>query len=177
MKNITLLLSLTILSFFAQAQTTLPLDPETKKVQYQGVAPEDSLSQQEIYKRAWAFLQKKFPEQKFTLNDETNFKIGKKGSVIAITTYDYKYQMNNVVEFKILLEARDARYKYTLSDFNTYKQKNGPNSSQTLEFTLEKASTANKKEFNQQIDTKVNDLLKELKDYIKRGEQSNKDNW
>jgi hypothetical protein len=184
MKNLfcTLFIAFASLAAYAQAPATttpaFPLDPETKKVTYTEVIAEEGITQQELYKRAWTWLQKHFPENKMIKADETDFKVSKNGFVSALTTYDYKYKSTNIVSFTILIEAKEGRYKYTFDKFSSLDKKIGEQSLKPLELNLSKMSTSNRKELTVGATTEIDKLLEELKKYMHDGIEPKKiDNW
>ncbi|MFQ3576253.1 MAG: hypothetical protein SNJ77_07450 [Cytophagales bacterium] len=175
----TLFIYLVLNSFFYLAVNgqNLPVDNETKRITFQGVVEVNGLESALIYERAMEFINSK-SQQKWFVRDLDSKKLSKPMDVQATTTYDYKYKNLNIVTFVILVEVKEGKYRYTLNEFETYKHKNGPNSSEKLELVLEKMTAVNKKEMVTQTTDEVNKLLDELKEYVIKGKgKANKDDW
>jgi len=155
----------------------LPVDQETQRITYKGVVEVGNLEAALIFERAMEFINSK-SQHKWLVRDLDMRKLSKPMEIQAITTYDFKYKNVNIITFVILIEVKDGKYRYTLNEFETYKQKSGPNNSDKLESVIEKLNTTNRKEMVSQINDEINKLLQDLKEYVIKGKsKSNSDDW
>ncbi|MDF7813335.1 DUF4468 domain-containing protein [Hymenobacter sp. YC55] len=117
-------LLLSSVGLYAQtsASPTLPVDTETKRVTYTGVVAVDGVSQNELYTRAklWLFLT--FDEAKDVVKVDE-----KDAGLLIIRAYtdlpvrssqsDFE-PTNREVGYTMMLNFKDGRYKYTLTNYN-----------------------------------------------------------
>jgi hypothetical protein len=176
MKKI-LYLFLVILASHSLVAQTLPTDPVTKKVLFQELIPMDSLTKDDLYERAITWFTDHYKTNKFDVNDKANGKIGTEGYFIVSMTYDFKYKSEHNVSYNVLINVKDGKYKYSITDFSVYNVKTGPKSIQTVEVAYPKMTTANKKEFITQLNSEVNLIIEDLKNVMKSGKVKDKNDW
>jgi hypothetical protein len=176
MKNILYLFLAVLLSNSLMGQT-LPTDPVTKKVIFTELIPMDSLTKDELYERSITWLTETYKTNKFDFNDKANGKTGTEGYFLVSMTYDFKYKSEHNVSYVVMINQKDGKYKYTISDFFIYNVKTGPKSIQTLEAAYPKMTTANKKEFVTQFNTEVTKIIDDLKAVMKAGKVKDKNDW
>lgn len=111
-----LLMSLVVTEIEAADDYPLPpINAETSKFQYQDVVILDStVSKSDIYSycKAWIAINYKQAKDVIQLDDSTSGKIIVKGN-IPITYYTSAAWVNHM----LIIEMKDGRYRYTLTDF------------------------------------------------------------
>jgi hypothetical protein len=156
---------------------TLPTDPVTKKVIFQELVPMESISKDELYDRSITWLTEYYKTNKFDFNDKVNGKTGTEGYFIVSMTYDFKYKSEHNVSYNVLINEKDGKYKYSITDFFIYNVKTGPKSIQAVEAAYLKMTTANKKEFITQLNTEVGLIIEALKATMMSGKVKDKNDW
>jgi uncharacterized protein (DUF2344 family) len=165
MKHLLILFLLTSVCY-SQEKLKEILPIENDMVVYSDVVKVDSVGANGLYNRAkkWIALRYKSANNVIQLdNKEDKILIGKGNFSINY------YTRNPVIGHTIQIEAREGRYKYTISNF-IYSDVRGDS------FAIEKFpnSWAGKKKLYRTIDEKVNTLINDLKKVIATVE---KDDW
>jgi hypothetical protein len=176
MKKILYLLVIILFSNTLNAQT-LPTDPVSKKVIFQELIPIDSASKDDLYERAVTWLTDHYKTNKFDINDKVKGQIGTEGYFIVSMTYDFKYKSEHNVSYNVLINVKDGKYKYSVTDFFVYNVKTGPKSIQAVEAAYPKMTTVNKKEFVAQLTSEVNLIIEDMKNTMKSGKVKDKNDW
>lgn len=119
MNLLTLVFFLVPVLTFSQA-ADFPRD-ENGKMSFTEVVNVDRSSSQILYSKAKLFLAKKYPSLKEVMYDDEPHTI--MVNPISETPLSLFKALNGKgsIKFKIIVEAKDNRYKYTLSDF-TYEE-------------------------------------------------------
>jgi hypothetical protein len=176
MKNILYLFFAILFSNSLMGQV-LPIDPVTKKVTFGESVVVDSVSKDEMYDRSITWLTNHYKTNKFDINDKTNGKTGHEGYFVVSMTYDFKYKSEHNVSYNILINQKDGKYRYSITDFFVYNVKTGPKSIQAVEVAYPKMTTGNKKEFYTQLSNEVTLIIEDLKNTMKSGKMKDKDEW
>jgi hypothetical protein len=137
----------------------------------------ESISKDELYDRSITWLTEYYKTNKFDFNDKVNGKTGTEGYFIVSMTYDFKYKSEHNVSYNVLINEKDGKYKYSITDFLIYNVKTGPKSIQTVEAAYPKMTTANKKEFITQLNTEVGLIIEALKATMMSGKVKDKNDW
>jgi hypothetical protein len=159
------------------AGTSLPVNPETKRITYQEVVKVEGL-QNELFTRAidWINVFYKNPAdatkvrnlQSGIIEISHNFdlhRIDEQGNKIAA----------GIVIYALRLELKDGRYRYTLTDMSLKQSSRFP-----VERWLDKTDKAynpNYEAFLSQLDTQVKALTGSLKQAMLPGIPQKKDVW
>ncbi|MFN6943531.1 MAG: DUF4468 domain-containing protein [Cytophagaceae bacterium] len=163
-------------NFMAKAQN-FPIDPETKKITYQEVVSLDSISQNELFERSKKWLITYFNKDKKLKEDKATGKIDKNGYFSVILTFDYKYKYEHTLIFNISIQHKDGRYRYILTDFMIYDNRNGEKTAQPLEAFYQKQRQQNKTELFSNFSKEIEQLQLDLKTAIETGELKSDDDW
>lgn len=116
MKRLLILLLIPITSY---TQTTLPVNPDTKRYEYTGVENVDSINATDLYSRAKLVITKVFVSGKDVtqLTDDNSKTIIGKGLIpVALPNSAYEFK-HGYVQFTFTIQCKDNRYKYSLGDF------------------------------------------------------------
>jgi|AntAceMinimDraft_17_1070374.scaffolds.fasta_scaffold02813_8 hypothetical protein len=177
-----LIISLFFTNFYtgiAQPTTSapkMPIDKDTKLITYKEVVKEQG-SKDELYTRAIEWLNSfyKNPLDVTKVRDKENGKIqGLARMRLYITDKDGDQLPAGIVSYKINLELKDARYRYTITDFNVKKQSKFP-----LERWMDKKDneyTTKCDSFIEQVDKYTKNLIINLKKSMKPVVKK-KDEW
>ncbi len=166
-------------SAIAQPTTSapkMPIDKDTKLITYKEVVKEQG-SKDEFYIRAIEWLNSfyKNPSNVTKVRDKENGKIeGLARMRLYITDEDGDELPAGMVSYKISLELKDAKYRYTITDFNVQKQSKFP-----LERWMDKKDneyTTKCDSFIEQVDKYTKDLIVSLKKGMKSVVEK-KDEW
>ena len=171
-----LILFISFLTFFTAKAQVLPIDSTTRKITFQETIALDSLSKDTLFARSLEWMTHYYKTSKFDVNDKIS-KIGIESYFIVSLTYDFKYKSEHNVTYEILINVRDGKYKYSLTNFTIYAVKTGPKSSQPLEAAFAKMTTPNKKEFYAQFNNQTKLLTDDLKTSISTGKIKKVDEW
>jgi hypothetical protein len=159
------------------AQQSLPIDPETKKISWQEKVAVDSVGSAELFERAKNWMAHFYKTDKFTPNDALNGKIGKTGTFTIQLSYDYKYKAEHTVSYALLVEVKEGRYRFTITDLSIYNSKTGPKTVQAFETAYAKMSSQNKGEAAAQVSKELNAVMEDLKKIMATGKIPKKEDW
>ncbi len=177
------LLSLCFTVGFAQKNKTvevypMPVDENTKLITYQDVIPMKA-APEELYERAYAWVQQFFqnPSKVIqTADKEKGVIVCKTNLKIHTPTKDGKSEvMAGIVNYELKIEARDGRYRYTITHFVC---KNG-SVSQDCEQWLDMSKaewTPVRNEHLKEVDTYIQTLVKSLEEGMEPKAEV-KDEW
>lgn len=106
-----------------------PIDEKTGEVQYSDVVSFEDLTEREAYEKArtWILTNLKTSDNMTVTDDTVNLRLIATGHLILDTVfslhpegdgfhYNQEYS-NNILDFKIIVEFRQGRYKYSLENF------------------------------------------------------------
>jgi hypothetical protein len=116
MRN-TLFLLLILASVFTKAQTQLPMNADGR-VEYTEVVQEDSLNAKALYSNAKLFIANGFKSAKDVtqLTDDNSNTLVAKGNIqTPIKSMGIYFDAHT--NFKLTIQAKDNRYKYSITDF------------------------------------------------------------
>lgn len=160
---------------FSQA---LPTDPDTKKITWQEKIAVDSVTKSTLYERAQIWLGHYYKTEKFVPKDTAKGQIGKEEGAFPVKlTYDIKYKAEHNISYNIVLEVKEGRYRFTITNFKIYNTKTGPKTSQTLEIAYAKMSSQNKSELSTQVNKEINAVIEDLKKIMLTGLIAKKEDW
>ncbi|KAF5035231.1 hypothetical protein DSECCO2_587790 [anaerobic digester metagenome] len=156
-------LSLVLFAMVA-AKAQVPVDPDTKKIMYREVVTMEG-SKDSLYVRAMAWINSfyKNPQSVTTLRDPEN------GVILCAHRFAMKetdadgnvMTSNVIVEYKLKIEAKEGRYRYTFDEFRKKEVSVFP-----LERWLDKADpqyTPKCDEYLSQVDTQIKEIIASLK--------------
>lgn len=156
-------LSVVLFSMIA-AKAQVPVDPDTKKIVYRDVVTMEG-NKDSLYNRAMAWINSfyKNPQSVTTMRDPEN------GVILCAhriamkeTDADGNVMTSNViVEYKLKIEAKEGRYRYTFDEFRKKDVSMFP-----LERWLDKADpqyTPKCDEYLSQVDTQIKEIIISLK--------------
>ena len=162
MKNLFVLLI--VLFAFVNVKAQVSVDPDTKKIMYREVVSMDG-NKDTLYNRAMACVNSfyKNPQAVTTVRDPEN------GIILCAHRFAMKetdkdgnvLTSNVVVEYKLKIEAKEGRYRYTFDEFRKKDVSMFP-----LERWLDKADpqyTPKCDEYLSQVDTQVKEIIMSLK--------------
>ncbi|WP_409965885.1 DUF4468 domain-containing protein [Mycovorax composti] len=113
----------------------IPFDSTSNSYAYIGVVEFDS-SANYLYQKSKQWLIDKYLNNNFDL-DNPKEKLIKKGSFDIVSTMNagmgVKFPYNYTVNFSIVLEFKDGRYKYTLSNIKLSQNAEGTTTEQSIE--------------------------------------------
>ncbi|MCK9218633.1 MAG: DUF4468 domain-containing protein [Bacteroidales bacterium] len=168
---ITLFSFLGILEGYAQqpsSSTALPLDQDSQKIMYRGVIEQEG-SPGYLYDKAisWFGFYYLNPQSVYSIQDKENGKIEGIGRMkIYYNEEKTGTRMDGgIILYKIKLELRNNKYRYTLTDFNLKGTSRFP-----IEKWLNKTDpsyNANWDSYLYQIDTTMQRLVSTLKEKMK----------
>jgi hypothetical protein len=153
----------------------IPIDDDTKLITYKEVVKEKG-SKDEFFDRGFAWYHKFFKNPADVIK-ETNKEDGIIKGVARMQIYNEEKgvkSLKGVIEFTITTEFKDGRYRYTITNFNLKQASYFP-----LERwlnTKEDAYKGNVNKYLNQIDTYINDMIKNLVDAMEPVVKK-KDNW
>lgn len=120
MKSILLLCWMLLSSASLYAQTTLPVDAETKKITYSEVVSVEGVSQDELYSRAKVWLATAYNSAPDVIKADE-----KEAGVIVVrarTPIPFRLFNQNTtqqIQYALTLNFKEGRYKYILTDYQT----------------------------------------------------------
>lgn len=171
-KNVIICLLLAVCSMsFAQKKDNMvevypmPVNEQNRQITYQNVVSMKDAKPSELYDRAYAWAQNFFknPTKVIRTSDKENGLIVCNSNLkIHTPTKDGKSEvMAGIVNFELRIEARDGRYRYTITNFVC---KNG-NVTQACEQWLDKSKaewTPVRNGHLKEVDTYIQTLVKSL---------------
>jgi hypothetical protein len=177
MKKILMIVWAQLALLTTNAQSQLPLDPETKKVTFVELVNEDSLTQEVLYQRTKKWMARYYKSATFDKDDQVAYSLVKTGECQVSLTYDFKYKSTNIVTYTITINQKAGKYRVKMTDFSIYNSKNGAGSKLPLEAAYAKMTSQNKAEVVGQINKEVQFLLQDLKTFIEKGEVTTEEDW
>lgn len=157
----------------------MPVSEQTRKITYQDVVSMKDAKPAELYDRAYAWAQKFFqnPTKVIrTADKENGVLLCSSNLKIHTPTKDGKSEvMAGIVNFELRIEARDGRYRYTLTDFVC---KNGA-VTQPCEQWLDQSKaewTPVRNGHLKEVDTYIQTLIRSLEEGMEPKEEV-KDEW
>lgn len=161
----------------SHAQTpSLPLDPDTKTIKYQGVVPQEG-TPDVLYDRgaSWISNYYKSPSSVLRVQDKANSKIEGTGRLMLSYTDKDGLKLNGgLVVYDIKMEFKTDKYRYTITDFSLKAVSRSP-----IEKWMNKNDPAYDPRWDSylyQVDTTMQGLIKSMKEGMKP-KQIKKDEW
>ncbi|HPF00353.1 MAG TPA: DUF4468 domain-containing protein [Bacteroidales bacterium] len=158
-----------VLFVFVAAKAQVQVDPDTKKIMYREVVTMDG-TKDSLYNRAIGWINSfyKNPQAVTTLRDPEN------GVILCAHRFAMKetdkdgnvMTSNVIVEYKLRIEAKEGRYRYTFDEFRKKDVSMFP-----LERWLDKADpqyTPKCDEYLAQVDVKIKEIIASLKKGMER---------
>jgi len=153
-----------VLFAMVAAKAQVSVDPDTKKIVYREVVTMEG-SKDTLYNRAMEWINSfyKNPQSVTTLRDPEN------GVILCAHRFAMKetdedgnvLTSNVIVEYKLKIEAKEGRYRYTFDEFRKKDVSMFP-----LERWLDKADpqyTPKCEEYLSQVDTQIKEIIASLK--------------
>ncbi|HKR03504.1 MAG TPA: DUF4468 domain-containing protein [Bacteroidia bacterium] len=156
------------------AQTTLPTDSATGRITFTEVVKVDSTAASELYSRAKIWFGETFNSaQSVIQTDDANSKtiVGKGGAVYYMNGLTGEKFNAGTIHYMIKVEAKDNRYKYTITDFDVQTKY----ASSTVEDYNN--TKKQKQKLYDQVQTIGDGLSTSLKNSLSKTSSSAKSNW
>lgn len=116
MKNFLILLFVLQSLIISSQENILQKDSTTGKIMYSGIEVVDSVLSSELHDKTLEWFALTFKSAKNVIQFESDNKIIGKGITRIVTTQN---GMTTPIQFTIVIEFKDGKYKYTISDFIT----------------------------------------------------------
>lgn len=192
MKIFTLLVCLSLLARSVNGQ--IPYDSVTNLIVYTDIVHLENLNSKEIYDKAkvWILSTLKTGDEMTELNDETNSLLVGTGNIkLKDFVHDLRivkmYHQNCILNFKVMIQIKDGRYKYTISNFAFSSTIVVPNSgSRTFISPLEflKVNESKKEnfikyeqEFNSDVKEEADKQIRILINSLKSNIENQEEEW
>ncbi|WMJ73812.1 DUF4468 domain-containing protein [Cytophagaceae bacterium ABcell3] len=156
---------------------TFPTDPDNQKITYQETVEIEGQDQNEIFEKTRKWLEVYFSNKEKVKEDKEKSEVSRKGSFEVIITYDYRYKHKHTVLFNMSIAQKDGKYRYTLTDFSIYDNKNDEKSAVPLETFYQKQRHQNKTELYKNFNKEMTSLLEALQQAVESGEIKDEDDW
>jgi hypothetical protein len=180
MKNLKLILLVILWSvvFVPSAVAQVPVDSITKKITYKEVVTVEGGVPSKLYNQCMAWINSFYVNaaDATRVRDPANARIEIRHR-IKVSNVDKNGNITTdagLVQYDLILEFKEGRYRYTITDFNVMR---------TSKFPLERWLDHNDPEYSaacdiyiQQINTKVQEIIKSLKTGMSPKAVQN-DNW
>lgn len=123
MKKVILIIGSLVIYFSCWAQ--MKVNSESGSIEYQGVIEFDAITVQKVYDRAqkWTLSTLKTGDKMTETNDPNNSRIIGTANLIIDTSFVFGRGYpplrftNCVLNFKVIIEVKENRYRYTMSNF------------------------------------------------------------
>lgn len=152
---------------FAESQQ-LPIDQKTNLFRYQEVVTIDSVSSDELYSRAKAWIATFYK----SANDVIQLDDQNTGRLIVKGNFGIIYYMSNAwVNHTLTIEMKDGRYRYILTDFIF------DNGQWSAPIEDKKKFFGQRKKLYNQVSKQAEASIAEMKEAMKKASPTADDNW
>jgi hypothetical protein len=174
LKRLILPLAIILFSFVSRAQLIM-IDGETGDYKYEDVVSVDGVSKSQIMERSNQWI-KEYYDASTPIETDS---MGK--SEMVKFEFKWKFIQKNIpieLFYDVKVQAKDNRYKYTISNFKIGKTVNGNIDAYPLKTYIERFPTKYQINIEEPIDAEITKALKSLEYFVVNGKlKDNKDDW
>ena len=173
-----LLIAFLLIPFVSHSQSdSIPINADGK-YEYSEVVNVDSASAQKLYSNAKIFIVTAFKSGKAVtqLNDDAAKTVAGNGTEQVFTKGLVGSAINKFIKFRILIQSKDGRYKYSITNFEIHFISDAIDRTYALEDSKNKVLTKKQTvEVFQQLNTDMHSLIAELKKTMASKTESTQD--
>lgn len=173
--SFTIFILLLTVPLSAQMVYEIPYDKEEEKIKFQEVVTTSGLTPEQIHQRAYEWMKENFRRaDAFIRHNSLEEGIMITGQIRLFKTERRAEVLDQTVEFKLLIEARDGRYRFTFYDFHVDRGYRSP-----IEQWLDPDSSDKNQNIERlrQVDEFVREQIESLKAFMITGKIEKTDDW
>lgn len=125
MKKTALFIVAILFATITFAQSNLPIDPKTEKISFRKVIPAQG-SEDEVYNRIFSVFMNKYYKSPATLLNQNDGRTMKGKHQFQLDNGDPVKSKWPWITYRFVIEVREGRVRYTLTDFMQKTQSNHP---------------------------------------------------